>query len=315
MKKILSSLAMVALCSTSALAQGYYLDFDPEMGTVLESREYTVRATLTETAKLDVPEAAGALVQPIGGYGFSQEGYEPFEAEMKGEEISIELKDGMWGIPFNEMYHIQLLVVLTDKDGTPLMDDVTDDFIMDMSAYMCPDTGAARFVRSYPNNDWNGVSFDQAYQYGVCKLFYTKKVAITGMLGTIQYYDEDGSPVYEDSVEITSYNAEWSEMDGLYVVSFTYADADLSAEDLSKIEITISGVSIGDQTIILDNSKVIPMERVLKNKYNLESDFIISDKPMDIYSIQGTLVKKDATNFSGLKPGLYLVDGKKLVVK
>lgn len=311
MKKVISSLAVLALCSASAFAQGYYLEFDPAMGTVLESRDYTVRATLTDEAKAEVPEAAGALVQPIGGYGFSQEGYEPFVAEMAGDVISIELKDEMWGIPFNKMYHIQLLVVLTDKEGTPLMDEVTDDFIMDMSAYMCPDTGAAQFVRSYPNNDWNGVSFAKAYEYGECKLFYTKEVDTEDVLGTIQYFDPDGVE-YDDPINIESYTAEWSEMDGLYVISFRYASVDYTANEISKIVIDITGVSTGNKTIVLTNSAISPRKKVNKG---IGADFSISEEPLSIFTIQGSMVKGNITNLSDLEKGIYIINGKKVIIK
>ncbi|MDO4159620.1 MAG: C10 family peptidase [Prevotellaceae bacterium] len=37
--------------------------------------------------------------------------------------------------------------------------------------------------------------------------------------------------------------------------------------------------------------------------------------PMDIYSVSGTLVKRSATSFDGLKPGVYIVNNRKVIVK
>ena len=38
-------------------------------------------------------------------------------------------------------------------------------------------------------------------------------------------------------------------------------------------------------------------------------------KVADIYSIDGRLIQKQATNTNGLKKGLYIINGKKLIVK
>ena len=40
-----------------------------------------------------------------------------------------------------------------------------------------------------------------------------------------------------------------------------------------------------------------------------------ANKPADIYSIDGRLVRKNATSLNGLERGLYIVNGKKYVVK
>jgi hypothetical protein len=40
-----------------------------------------------------------------------------------------------------------------------------------------------------------------------------------------------------------------------------------------------------------------------------------TSQPFDIYSIDGTLVKKAATSFSGLRQGIYIVNGNKVVVR
>ena len=40
----------------------------------------------------------------------------------------------------------------------------------------------------------------------------------------------------------------------------------------------------------------------------------IGGEPVDVYSIDGKLVRKNATNLNGLK-GAYIINGKKYVVK
>ena len=38
-------------------------------------------------------------------------------------------------------------------------------------------------------------------------------------------------------------------------------------------------------------------------------------KPFDIYSVSGQLVRRGATSAEGLRPGVYIVNGRKLVVR
>ena len=44
-------------------------------------------------------------------------------------------------------------------------------------------------------------------------------------------------------------------------------------------------------------------------------DVIKTSEAMDIYSVDGRLIQKQATNTNGLKKGAYIISGKKMIVK
>ena len=46
-------------------------------------------------------------------------------------------------------------------------------------------------------------------------------------------------------------------------------------------------------------------------------DFVVTDfdKPTDIYSLTGVLVRRKATSIEGLPKGIYVIDGKKVMVR
>ena len=41
----------------------------------------------------------------------------------------------------------------------------------------------------------------------------------------------------------------------------------------------------------------------------------VDSRTVDVYSLNGTLVKKDATSLKSLPHGIYIVNGKKVVIK
>ena len=45
------------------------------------------------------------------------------------------------------------------------------------------------------------------------------------------------------------------------------------------------------------------------------SDCNTDNQPFGVYSLSGTMVKKDATSLNGLPKGIYIVNGRKMVVK
>lgn len=315
MKKIFTAMAALALCSTAAFAQDVVLpssvQFDPseEDGMFLNSTEQVIHVTMNE-----VPSVPVTIMYVTGnGFGMNMD-YKRKDVTEKSFDIQLTTED--WGVPFNEMYYLNLIVTFTYGEGEDIEYYLNDDDepVAFQAMYITPDTGAPTLVKYSPNNEWNGVSFARAYADNEFKLYYTKKVDVTGVLGNIQYYDEDGAPIYKKPVEIPSYSEGWSDMDGLYVISFHYADADFSAEELSKIVIDITGVSVGKKTFELDNTEVSP-RKVVKNKKGLEASLATSVEPMNVYSVQGALVKENAKDLSGLQPGLYIVNGKKVVVK
>ena len=48
---------------------------------------------------------------------------------------------------------------------------------------------------------------------------------------------------------------------------------------------------------------------------DINSIMISNGKPFDVYNLQGRKVKANTTSFSGLPSGVYIVNGKKIMVK
>lgn len=318
MKKFLLSLSALAL-SLGAFAQSDVVL--PSMVTFNPADEegegFVVLASVNETIHVTMDKVPSVPVTIMYVTGNS------FGIDMKYErmtvtsnEFNIPLTRESWGVPYNETFILNLGITFTYGEG----DDIEyylnedDEPIFFQATYMTHDDGPAELVRTYPSGEWEKYfTFTDAYEDGTASLFYTKEVKVDDVLGTIQYFDPDGLE-WDAPVEISSYTQGWSDMDGLYVVSFNYADAEYSAEDLSKIVIDITGVSAGNTTIVLDNTGVAP-QNVRKAKKGVESGLATSVEPTNVYSVQGTIVKKNATDLSGLLPGMYIFNGKKVVVK
>ncbi|MDE6009415.1 MAG: hypothetical protein K2G90_09435 [Muribaculaceae bacterium] len=313
MKKLFTAMAALALCSTAAFALDTNvvlpdtISFSPyeEDGEFLNSTEQVIHVTMDKVPSVPV------TIMYITGNGFEMN-MDYKRIDNPGSSFDIQLTTADWGVPFNEMYYLNLIVTFTYGEGEDIEYYLNEDEepVAFQAMYITPDTGAPSLVKYAPNNDWNGVSFARAYEENEFKLFYTKEVKVEGELGTIQYYMGEE---LVDEISIPSYSKGWSDMDGLYVISFPYANEDFSADELSKIVINITGVSAGNKEIELDNSSVAPQKRIIKK--GLEAELATSSEPTNVYSVQGTLVKKNATELSGLQPGLYIANGKKVVVK
>ena len=145
-------------------------------------------------------------------------------------------------------------------------------------------------------------------------------------VATVTYYSLDGEAMDEVEVSVTS--QEWSEMDGLYQIVFPYASADYSAAQISKIEIQLNSVqwenpetqlpeSISSPVIVLNNTTTSPQAAPRKAKKGVANGLAVGTESVNVYNLQGMLVVKNASNsdIKNLAPGMYIVNGKKFVVK
>ena len=85
-------------------------------------------------------------------------------------------------------------------------------------------------------------------------------------------------------------------------------ETNIDVKDLAvgghKVSVTIlyaGGIESAPVSINLD---VTAIEELLSN-----------DKPVDIYSLDGVLVRQNATSASGLKKGVYIVNGRQAIVR
>lgn len=324
MKKLFTAMAALALCASAAFAQDEevnIMDFNPETNlndpAIINPTE-VITAVLNENAPSG---AIGAMVMPVSGYGFSQNPQEPFPAALNGDTITFTLEKEMWGEPFNGTYYLQLMVVLLDEENEPMIDPITEEYVMGMAAYQCQDLNPATWVRNFPserNFTEEGLTFAEFYNMGVCTFYFTKDVTLpSGSIGTIVYTTDSTTT----RSRITDYTAEWDEDLGLYAVSVDVRNEDYTAADLDGIKVTLSGVKDGNDQVItvpaleVDNNDVVP-QRAPK-KRGIETGLISDVETLNIYNVQGMLVKENvsASAVNELPAGLYIVNGKKVVVR
>ncbi|MCH5310658.1 MAG: leucine-rich repeat protein [Prevotella sp.] len=132
-------------------------------------------------------------------------------------------------------------------------------------------------------------------------------------------------------VAIRHFNSYW---DNLYVDDITYLVGD-GAVEIEKYNIyldgelattaaadvlttTIDGVEAGNHTVAVsvvyaNGKESKPVEATVDVTTGLNKITVLT-QPVDIYSLDGKLVRRQATTLSGLK-GVYIVGGKKVVLK
>ena len=97
-----------------------------------------------------------------------------------------------------------------------------------------------------------------------------------------------------------------------------YIDGELVATVSDGTETTITGVEDGDHTVAVtavypDGSESKPVEVTLTTT-GMGQIVINTNKPVDVYSLDGKLIRKQTVSLAGLK-GAYIVNGHKVVLK
>lgn len=331
MKKILLSLATLALGASAVFAQSAPFisgvtfsapgqeKVDPEEDIYeLPTPEVTISMEFDgwndeEATKLGyAPKLMVAT-----GMGF---GVEPmfYDLESKTSTFTFTMNEETWGQPYMGMLNAVLMVCFMDDD----MDFyVTEDGepVFYQAIYTAPNTFAARFEYAAPNGLWEDETFADAYNRGEVSFVFSNPVQFANPeeIGTISYFIDD----VEIPVEITEYTSEWDMLNGLWAVTFKFSNEEFMADDLSQIVIELSGVEsvIGEtpitvQPLVLSNV-ASPAPRKIKKA--MEGDLTSGNELVNVYNVQGTLVK-ESVNKSAIKDlpaGLYIVDGKKYVVR
>lgn len=250
-----------------------------------------------------------------------------FGIDMKYQRITvtdksfdIKLNRENWGIPYNQMFILNLAITFTYGEGDELEYYLNeeDEPIFFTSLYFTEDEGAAEYVATYPNGEWEKYfTFADAYKDGTVSLFFTKEVTHEASIGTITYLLKDGDEKFASIEDVVS---EWSVMDGLYMLSFSIA-SDLTANQIETIIISFNGISNAQgilmiPELILENDSYSPMKLHKNNTSGLMMSTVATDV-YDVYSITGVQIKKEATSqeINNLPSGMYIINGKKVSVR
>lgn len=233
---------------------------------------------------------------------------------------NLKLERKYWGVPYNEEFFLNLAVTFTYGEGDDIEYYLNKDGepIVFQAMYMTHDNGPAEFVRSYPTGEWEKYyTFQNAYEEGTGTLYFTKEVSTQPSIGTIVYYLKDGDI---QEAAITTYEAAWSEWDGLYAINFLFSKDDLSYNDIEAIEVEFSGISNDDEELsipmmVLENEASSPMR--MKKNSTAGLSLINSNETYDVFNMQGVALLKNATysEVKALPAGIYVINGKKVAIK
>lgn len=339
MQKLLLSLATLAL-SASAFAQGEQFisgvsfnapnqtEAKDESGDIIENG-YTVPTTNT-TVKITFEGYNAQYVAENGimpvlmwttgtGFAVSDPMFEILEPDQS--EISFDLKDN-WGEPYMGSYFANLMICFMDAEFDYIYNEEGEPLFWEAS-YTTENKDAATLKFVYPNGDWDDETFAEAYNRGEISFAFTNEISLKDNqeLGTIFYERFDGETIDEVPV-ILGVNAEamWNRLDGYYTITVKYSIDGISASELSEIifsinELTSMGESVEVEPVFLENDNP-NMKRLAKNTANIKG-ITFNIESSSVYSTTGILLKEnvDASEISNLPKGLYIVNGKKVVVK
>lgn len=251
-----------------------------------------------------------------------------------------------WGNPYMGSFYATPMVCFLKLNGGDLPPVITqqdmaekEDLILNLEFYSLDDepvffqqpsytsenTFAPTLANVSPNEKWEDETFAEAYERGVISFSFTNPVGFkdASNVATIVYTMEDVD--FEETVPQSACEIGWNRLDGYYAVTFTYASEDYPVEDLSKVSITLNGVTytpaegepvdVKVSTVVLDNNVAAPAMRQKKSR--IANEVVESNELVNVYNIQGMLVKEGVNKASvkELPAGLYIVDGKKVVVR
>lgn len=305
-------------CAVCAFAQDTEQDF---VKFTYDNEHQFNTLTPTISGTVTNSEAASAMIMTVGGAGFGQFYGEPETLILNGEskEFSYELSEELWGYPYYGEYYIYVGVLLMDAEGNPI-ETPEGEYLQAEVSYKAITNDPSTFLWTSPDGEWTSLfTFADAYADGEGAFVFTKDVSFADVenIGSITYYPIDDDAITES---IVNYEATYNPLDGLFQVVFKISSADFAAEDLEKIEVKLTGVESGDTTVattpmVLVNNSV--KKNIKRAKKGIESELTSANELVNVYSIDGTLVKENVSigKIKQLTPGLYIVNGKKVVVR
>lgn len=328
-KKLLLSLVAATLVGGTMLAQVA----NPVIPSTVELTPYddmgvdlpSVNSQITVT--MDAVPNVPVTVMYITGNGFAMNmNYERISVDEK-KTFTIPLSREKWGVPYNEVYYLNLVVTFTYGEGDEIdyyVNPDTNEPVVASCMYMTKDTGDARLELTFPNQqniDNEMYTISQAYQSGVCTAYFSKEVKAENASGYIYIAGKDGEELAYSDLEFD--NAEWSEMDGLYKVDFKYTPDSIFIEsEVSEMDITFEGIFVDEVEMTIPEIVLFPASSSnrapqKKAKGKLASDMSVTTDGLKVFNIQGNLVKDNASqnDVNALPTGLYIVNGKKVLVK
>lgn len=236
-----------------------------------------------------------------------------------------------WGNPYEGNFYaaVMLCFVQLDEEGNvaDVLYGADEEPLFYGVSYSTPNDFPATLQYTYPNNDWSEESFADAYANGTVTFAFTNPVSFSNENDVASIvYTIEGELVPGATIKLSDCVLDWNQMDGFYTVVFNYSDAEFSAEEISQITITLNGttyvpenggnpVSVDVDPLVLVKPIANPAPR--KQKSRMTDELTNGNDLVTVYNVQGMLVKESVKKsaINELPAGLYIVDGKKIVVR
>jgi hypothetical protein len=127
----------------------------------------------------------------------------------------------------------------------------------------------------------------------------------------------DGA-VLENVVTDKAHKSQFTRMDdGRYkVMVYSGSNAAFSSDSPIKLQLSGSSNVKVEETMFVDtDEEAVAFETTMLNTVGINTHVITFPQPADIYTVDGKLVKKDATSTQGLAKGVYVVNNQKVILK
>lgn len=332
MKKILTSLfALAAVFCASAEVPTYSVS--PADGSTIENREnLTVTFTFSEEVKVD-------SVQFMGGARFNPTlTAAALSMNVASKVVEVTVPTTAWGEVNGDEYLLTLtLFNISDKNGNPIkileINEDDEAVLYDFKAsatYSSPAPATeANFLGVTPAV--GEMSVWQVYNdgWGAIEYHFSDEVNVDNLSGSFVFGLTDEEMILQVVAEEDMY-ADWDYWTGDYiVVLFMQPNDNLTESTLESITVHIEGLktesgnNIEIANVVYTNPPVsnpdpnsVP-KAPTKNYQSASLDLNVVNTTVDVYSISGSLVSKgmNKAEISNLASGIYVVNGKKVIVK
>lgn len=314
--------------------EGLYTLNNPEVTITMEFLDYEKDelAQLGYSPKLMVATGMGFGVEPA---------MYDLDATASPSVFTFTMNEAKWGQPYMGMLNAALMVCFLNEDMDFLLTEDEEPLFF-QAVYSATNTFPAKYVSVYPNNDWSDDTFAHAYNDGFIRFSFDNVISFADNANAVSIiwrtedetmratysYDPNATEDEEDE-ERPDVSLGWSPLDGNFVAEVRIKNPDFDAVEIDSITITLNGVrSLGEPvqvpSITLNNEdaeedvNAFSVRRNSKgaNTASVKELGCVENEVVEVYNLQGMLIKTiKAKEVNSLKPGLYIVNGKKFIVR
>lgn len=246
--------------------------------------------------------------------------------------VTVNAIDSYWGEASGEEFALEVyLPAIYDATGKQIMEtgidpDTEDEYTFPYTAvsyYSTPDTSTAvEFLGYTPAQGETSAWNVYADGWGAVNFNFSNEVFIAEAKAELTYLlnIEDEESVLVKPVPAADIVADWDFWTGNYVVTvYASQDATITQENLMEMTASITGIKTLSGEPINIKSITYTDASGAKKAPAVAGITIqtVTEEAIPVYSINGALISKgmSRSEINNLKPGLYVVNGHKVLVK